>query len=308
MNATTTLELTSFGHELDTSPAAFGELRRSDDSVNDPAALRVRLGEDGYLYLPGLLDPDWVGDARWEITNRLAALGVLDPRYPAIDAVGRPGAVKNFNGHSLSVKNAPLQRLLYTGRLIEFYERLLGGPVAHFDYTWFRAVPPGHHGIYPHSDVVYMGRGTKRLCTTWTPIGDVPLELGGLMLLEGSYHQQDKLRQYLARDVDTYCESYPDAAEIARGDKQWHWDGSLSKNPASLRAKLGGRWLTAEFRAGDALVFSMMTVHASLDNQADRFRLSADSRYQPAGEPQDERWIGENPIAHGPAGKRGLAC
>lgn len=49
-------------------------------------------------------------------------------------------------------------------------------------------------------------------------------------------------------------------------------------------------------------------VHASLDNHSDRYRLSSDSRYQLAGEPVDERWIGPNPIARGPAGKKGKIC
>ena len=31
-----------------------------------------------------------------------------------------------------------------------------------------------------HYDVVYMGRGTPRLYTSWTPIGDAPLEDGPL--------------------------------------------------------------------------------------------------------------------------------
>ena len=76
----------------------------------------------------------------------------------------------------------------------------------------------------------------------------------------------------------------------------------------TLREKLGGRWLTADFKAGDFLTFGMATVHASLDNQSTRLRLSSDSRYQLASEPADERWIGSNPIAHGPAGKKGKVC
>jgi len=55
---------------LDLAPASFGELRRSTDLGDDPIALRQRLAEDGYLYLPGYLDqayhfgywrPDGVG-------------------------------------------------------------------------------------------------------------------------------------------------------------------------------------------------------------------------------------------------------
>jgi hypothetical protein len=50
-------------------------------------------------------------------------------------------------------------------------------------------------------------------------------------------------------------------------------------------------------------------IHASLDNRTtDRVRISTDTRYQLASEPIDERWIGENPIGHGMAGKRGRIC
>ena len=50
------------------------------------------------------------------------------------------------------------------------------------------------------------------------------------------------------------------------------------------------RWLTAEYRMGDVLVFSMYTMHASTDNQSESaVRLSSDTRYQLASEPADAR-------------------
>jgi hypothetical protein len=52
----------------------------------------------------------------------------------------------------------------------------------------------------------------------------------------------------------------------------------------------------------------MHTVHASIDNQSDRYRISTDSRYQPASLPADERWIGEKPPGHGMARMRGRIC
>jgi hypothetical protein len=63
-------ELTSFGHALDLSPQSFGELRRSNDIAHDATQLRARMAEDGYLYLPGLLDVEEVLAARREITER----------------------------------------------------------------------------------------------------------------------------------------------------------------------------------------------------------------------------------------------
>jgi hypothetical protein len=67
--------------------------------------------------------------------------------------------------------------------------------------------------------------------------------------------------------------------------------------------------VTRDYRAGDLLVFTMHTAHLGLDNNtSDRFRLSSDSRYQPASEPADPRWVGTDPAGHGAASKQGLIC
>ncbi|MGN6561800.1 MAG: phytanoyl-CoA dioxygenase family protein [Thermomicrobiales bacterium] len=303
----TAIPLRSRGVVLDTAPSALGELRRSDDVAGDFPTLRRRFAEDGYLYLPGYLDRAAVLAARGAIAEHLAATGWLDDRFPAIEAVAAPSAAGVTMGERAHWcrDSAAVQRLLYAGRMIAFYTGLLGGPVRHFDYTWLRAVRPGQ-GTAPHGDSVFMNRGTTELYTAWTPLGDISLELGGLIVLEGSHRQDDVKQEYGQRDVDTYCSNHADAAEYASGEK-W-WNGVLNENPAELRSQLGGRWLTAEFKAGDLLTFGMYTLHASLDNQSDRVRLSTDSRYQLASEAVDERWIGPEPAGHGPAGKRGVIC
>lgn len=309
MNITLDYPLTSSGYELDLSPACFGELESSHDLWLDAnfIALRERMNSQGYLYLSGLLNEGDIREARRTVTERLLAEGVLDARYPAMEAVAASGVEMKFRP-DVTKNNAPLERALYQGSMIEFFEGFLDSPVRHFDFTWFRAIAPGK-GTPPHCDTVYMGRGTSRLYTAWVPVGDIPLEVGGLMVLEKSHLQSDKLQNYLSRDVDAYCTNRAGAAEIESGKKSWSWDGSLSKNPVSLREKLGGRWLTArQFRMGDVLIFSIHTVHASLDNQSRSFRFSSDSRYQRADEPADERWIGNTPIGHSLAGKRGRIC
>jgi len=306
--STTEIALTSLKLPLDTSPEALGELRDSGDLAEDPGALRMRMREDGYLFLRGYLDREEVMEARAEITDRLSRLGLLDENRPAMEAVSKPDAGGAGFG-PMTDDNEPLKKLLYSGRMMALYERLLGGVVRHYDFTWFRAVPGGGRGTYPHCDVVYMGRGTWDLFTAWTPIGDVPFESGGLMLLENSHRLGDKLHKYLGSDVDSYCLNRSYTKEIEETGNTWrHWDGRLSSDPVSLREKLGGRWLTTEYRAGDLLTFGMGTIHASLDNQSDCYRLSSDSRYQLASEPVDERWVGENPPAHGRAGKKGKIC
>lgn len=308
MSTETIFQRTARGFALDTSEEAFGELRNSMDILDDVVALRERMQEDGYLYLPGFLDREQVIEARREITRRLAAAGCLHPDHDPMEAVTRPDYQNSFRA-DIPKDNPSMHRVLYEGRMIEFYDRFLGGPVRHYDFTWFRAVAPGEaHTTRPHCDIVYMGRGTKQLYTAWVPYSDITPEMGGLMIHEGAKWKTDKLKHYLERDVDTYCANGRHAAEIESGERTWEWDGSLSKNPVTLREKLGGRWLTAEFRMGDLLTFTMATVHTGLDNHSDRIRLSSDSRYQLASEPADERWIGVNPVLHGLGAKRGRIC
>ncbi len=302
-----TFPLFSAGHELDVSANAFGFVRSSAELLDEPTELRRRLDEDGYIYIPGFFNPAHIVAARASVCDRLATAGVLDPAYPSIEGVARPGATSNYNG-GLAVKNPAVQRVVYGPELLGFYEKLFGEPVRHFDYTWFRAMTRGQ-GSTPHCDLVYMGRGTHQLLTGWIPYGDVPLEMGGVMLLEGSHRQSDRLKNYLEVDVDAYCENRPRQVEKVVQRNGWSHPGFLSKNPATLRAKLGGRWLTApDWNMGDFITFGMTVVHGGLDNQTDRLRLSSDTRYQRASQPIDERWIGENPIANTVAGKRGRVC
>jgi hypothetical protein len=293
--------LTCLGRPLDLSPEAFGTLRRSDDAAADPVEIRRRMDEDGYVYLPGFHPRDEVLDVRREMLERLAREGALDPAAPLMDGVLREGAAVHFRP-DLSRGNAPLQRLLYGDRLMGWFEAFLGQPARHYDYTWVRCIGRGH-GTPPHYDIVYMGRGTRNLWTVWTPIGDVPWELGGLMIMPGTHKHERLIKGYGSRDVDTYCLSKPGTGWNAPG-----FDGWLSHDAPGVRRGLKGRWCSTEYRAGDIVVFSTVLVHAGLDNHTNRVRLSTDSRYQPASEPADERWIGPNPPAHGPKAKRALIC
>ena len=307
MPALAPLKLTAFQHEIDTSPESFGELRRSMDLIGDADALRERMREDGYLYLPGYFQREAVLAARRGLTDALAEEGILDPDFPSLEAVPaaqrRPG--KRGIGDNLARTVAPLKQLLYTGRMLEFYRHFLGGDVLHFKYTWLRVRRPGPAAA-PHYDIVFMGRGTPNVYTAWTPLGDIPVQMGGLMILEGSHRLEHLRSTYGQRDVDTYCANRANAEPWASNQKRW--SGHLSKNAVRLRNTLGGRWLTTDFQMGDLLTFSMFTLHASLDNQTDRLRISTDTRYQLASEPADERWSGEEPIGHGLAGRRGRIC
>ncbi len=308
MNVLENFSHKSNGHLLDSSDEALGELRESSYLIGSAEGLRARMEEDGYLFIKGFFKRDDVLAARWVVVERLMAEGFLQPGTDPMEGIVKTGGNSHFRP-DLTKANEPLERLLYSGVMMDFYREFFGEPIRHYDFTWLRAMTPGN-GTRPHCDMVYMGRGAReKLLTAWVPLGDASQRLGGLMILEGSHLKHELLRPYLERDVDNYCKNGRHAAAIEAGKKDWEWDGSLSKNPATLRQKLGGRWLTTDYEAGDLLTFTMYTVHASTDNQtADRMRFSSDSRYQPASLPADDRWIGENPPGHGLAGKRNRIC
>ena len=304
--------LTFQGRPLDMSPQQFGPLRASADALDDFSELRRRFAADGYLYLPGLLDRDTLLAARRRMLDDLTRMDFVDPGFPLMDGVARrEAAVSALSMQGLVKNNEPLRNALYSGAMIGFYERFLGGPVRHLDFTWCRVKTSGTEtATSPHYDIVFMGRGTRNLYTSWTPLGDIPKQMGGLMLLENSHSQEEIKASYGRIDVDVYCTNAPDAAEIESGKKRWHHadTGQYAKDAVAVGRDLKSRWLTTDYQLGDLLVFGMYTMHASMDNHTNRVRLSTDTRYQLASEPVDERWIGEEPIAHGPAAKKGIIC
>ena len=281
-------QLTSNGVPLEMSPDAFGELRESNDCLDDMPVLRERMVEDGYLLLRNFLEHQWVMDARRAVLETLAEHRVLDENYPLMEARAAKGINSAFRtavgSHKVLGKLPAVRKLVHSGRMMEFHTAFLGGEVRSLDFVWMRVMEPGK-ATRPHYDIVYMGRGTTNLYTSWTPLGDVPRSHGSLLVLEKSHLLQTLKGTYGEMDVD-------------KGGNWKKLGGSYSKDPTAVQKQFGLRWLTTDFRAGDLLVFSMYTMHCSLDNVSDRVRLSSDTRYQLASEAVDERWIGENPIAH----------
>lgn len=262
------------------------ELQDCNAQLHDPAALQRRLDDDGYLLIRGMHQPATVEAARLKVLAHLESQGLLQPGTPLTDAQIGPKKHGAFLGGHQPVTHSPeFLAVVNAPPLLEFFTRLLGGPAMTYDFKWLRAVVEKEFTGF-HYDVVYMGRGTQRLYTTWTPLGDCPLSKGPLLVILGS-HKFQKVR-------DTYGKMDVDRDNVA---------GWFSGDPMELLAKHGGQLATTNFRAGDVLIFGMYTMHGSLSNVTDRFRISCDTRYQLASEPVDERWIGDKPIAHYAWGK-----
>jgi hypothetical protein len=260
------------------------ELRDSRECLDDVAALQARMAEDGYLFIRGLHDRDQVLAARKEILEKLAANGKLDPSAPLDDALPNPTSSEPPSGSVRGkehLKDGPELKALIEGPpVMGFFDRYFGKPALTFDFKWLRVVGPGISSTM-HYDIVYMGRGTKNLYTGWTPLGDVPLDLGPVVICLGSHRFEKIKATYGQMDVDR---------DLIQG-----W---FSNDPAEMVDTFGGRWAGTDFQAGDVLIMSMFLMHASITNATNRLRLSVDTRYQPADEPVDDRWVGSVPKTH----------
>jgi ectoine hydroxylase-related dioxygenase (phytanoyl-CoA dioxygenase family) len=280
------MELTMSGTALDTSPEKYGELRNATELLGDHDALHVRMNEDGYLLFRQLIPEDIVRAAREEIMLKYAIIGEIDSiNHAPMEGIQRETSFAdqvNLLAFMQSVRTGlAYEQLVKNDALVSFYELFLGGPVQGFDFKWPRFVRPGE-GCGIHADVVYVGRGTKNVWSSWIPIGDVTREEGALVILEGSHHS-DRLKNYWEKDAD-------------RDGIGW-----LSTDPIKLQNAIGGRWLSTDFRMGDVICFGIYLVHGALDNNSPvgRCRLTSDTRYQLVGDPLDNRWNGDISNPHG---------
>ncbi|MCG9128310.1 phytanoyl-CoA dioxygenase family protein [Candidatus Poribacteria bacterium] len=260
------------------------DLRESNDILDNPLALKERMHEDGYLLIRDLHAKDEVLAARKVILEKLDGKGMLLPDAPLMDGIFNPDYPEPTStgsmGNKQLTKLPEFQAVVEGKPVMGFFKEFLGGEARTFDFKWLRTAGPGS-GSHIHYDIVFMGRGTQDLYSCWTPFGDVSLDMGPIVFCLGS-NRFDKVRK-------TYGQSDVDRDLI---------EGHFSHKPLDVIEKFGGYWATTSFSAGDVIIFSMFLMHASLVNTSDKIRITADTRYQLASEPIDERWIGENPKGH----------
>lgn len=271
--------ITSNGYVLDQSPRRMGELSRTPAAErSDRGALWDRLREQGYLFLPGLLDPGTVRAFRAFYFESLRGSGLWDETRPAMDGFGAKTPVdQGLLRHQLFraiIPSAEFEQLCTQPALRDWFTWFLDDDVHLHRRKILRHTRPGETGIgtatQAHYDLVYLREGTDRLLSAWFPLGDCPVEVGGLTYLEGSH------RRVLAEE----------AAGVHR-PAAW-----ITADLPGMAEGYDSRWLLADFAAGDVVVHSAHIIHAATDNVAAEgaMRLSTDIRYQRQRDPIDWRW------------------
>ncbi|XP_078698534.1 1-deoxypentalenic acid 11-beta-hydroxylase-like isoform X1 [Branchiostoma floridae x Branchiostoma belcheri] len=261
-------------------------LQPSNQLLGDPGALRRELADRGYLFIRGLHDRQEVLDARLEVLKYVkeSGEGKLDASFPwqqgVLDSRCGRGCVPFMEGKNSITHSDAVLKVIEGPRPRAFFRTLLGTEPQTFDYKWLRAMyNEGFSGA--HVDWVYMSRGTDQLFTMWTPLGDVTMEMGTLAVCEGSH----KLQSF-----QHFQETY---GSLDVEEARLKGTGFFTEDPDEITRRFGGQWKSSDFQAGDALIFTMRTVHMSTVNTTRFARVSCDTRWQPAGLPADPRFTGD---------------
>jgi hypothetical protein len=242
----------------------------SSDVVNHPGKLRERLREDGYLFLPNLAPHDRLIQLRRAMLEICAAAGWVDRSGDLM--LGKWSGAGPFTEGDPTYQSVYKQILNHPSfrswadqeAYTSVVGRIIDGPVQAHRLRIARVTFPNNTSqtTGAHQDFQYI-RGSPQTYTIWTPIGDCPVDLGGLAVLRGSHktgfidHQVFKAKKYAGHGL---------------ADEQ-------------LPAGEGVEWHAGDFSAGDVLLFHSHTIHKALPNvTADRLRLSTDNRYQLAGD------------------------
>ena len=252
-------------------------------TASDNALLEKQLKSDGYVFRRSVVARDAIAEAREEVFGKLASVDEI--LEPAIEGIAS-GRSRRRELHS---DLGAFWREVSLGKKLRFVTH---GPQMHLcmrrflsnarphDYMFLR---PSRVGLSTrlHYDLPFFARGSNRILTAWMALGDIPIDEGPLMVVEGSHDFQDLIEPI--RNIDYDSKDSPTV--------------QIMEDTVEFIRRRRTRLLTANFLAGDVIVFGMTTLHGTCDNHSaiNRVRLSCDVRWQPGADPVDPRYSGDNP-------------
>lgn len=259
--------LVSNGYTLEATPERLGWLEPTD--ANLPLALlRKKYRQNGYLWLKGFFDQQ----------------AILDFRDHFFDAI--------FSGKKTFfeiVDSQEYEDFCTMPRLWGFYQEFLEGrPYLHKRKIIRFTHPGSDHCTGGHYDLIYLRAGTNQFATSWIPLGDTPVEMGGLIYLEHS----DALGRQLEAEFRLKSAHLPPEERISAYNRNMREGGWVSTNLVEMADRFNSRWLIANYEVGDMVIHSPYMIHAATQNHdpLERIRLSTDIRFQQVTDDIDQRW------------------
>ena len=283
-------KLSSNGHPLSTDPGRLGYLTPSDPGEHLDT-LRERYLAEGHLWLKGYLPRADVLSFRRYVFTAFADTSLLAPFADPIDGIASNQPDTDAVKRRLMelVRSAAYESFCLSPRLWQFMDDFLGGLSYLHKRKLLRHTRPGEGRATPaHYDLVYLRGGTERIVTAWIPIGDTPVEMGGLCYLEGSHTLGRKMEQeFQAASADL-----PPEQRLTAYNKYMKAGGWITDNLPELADQANARWLIADYEAGDVMLHTPFMIHAATANESPdrRIRLSTDIRYQNVRDEIDARW------------------
>ena len=300
-----TAMLTAFNKNLSDKTDRLGQLHESSPKEK-MSVLRKRFSKDGYLFIKGLLKKNEVISFReWVFTN-LKDTNLLkeniDPKHGIAndknlsansdDNFSQSGRAQNIlvkKKISSIVKSTKYESFCSQPLLANFVDEFINGiSYLHKRKILRHTLPQSDNSTPAHYDLIYLRAGTDNIITAWIPIGDIDIEEGGLMYLEGSHTQGIKIeKEFSIKNANLSKEE-----QINAFNKNMTEGGWISKDFPNLADKFNTRWLVTNFEAGDILFHSPYLIHASTNNKSSkkRIRLSTDIRFQNVNDMIDIRW------------------
>ncbi|MDH6435684.1 phytanoyl-CoA dioxygenase family protein [Streptomyces canus] len=239
------------------------ELLSSADAAADAAELSARLVKDGYVYLPGYLPADEVAAVQAAVRHALYGEQWLAAPDTLRLRTDRP---TNFTKESFATTYPAVQRLevfhqlAHHERILHLMSELLADDIFCHPAKVCRLATStrsaDQYATRAHQDFVVLHTSADVL-TAWIPLTPCSPENQGLRVLRNSH-------------LDGFV---PTRAAVG------------GARPLYLPVVVDDpRWMTADYRLGDLVVFHSLTIHGGGPNITGDIRLSADVRYQRRGE------------------------
>ncbi len=259
--------LVSNGFTLGSAPERLGWLEPTEAGL-PPKKLWETYRQQGYLWLKGFFERNVILDFRQYFFDMIFS-----------------GAKTFFD----LVGSQEYEDFCTMPRLWNFYQAFLEGQPYLHKRKIIRFTHPGEdHCTGGHYDLIYLRAGTDRLCTSWIPFGDVPVEMGGLIYLERS----DAVGRQMEAEFRMKNSHLPPQERISAYNRNMRENGWISTNLVDMADRFKSRWLIADYEAGDMLIHSPYMIHAATQNRdsLNRMRLSTDLRFQRTDDTIDPRW------------------
>ena len=283
--------LISNGYELSQAPERLGWLEPSDPAAS-LNTLKAQYHEQGYLWLKHFLDRAEVLAFRQRFFSAFQNTGLLKAGSDPLDGLYGGGGEDAREAQKILValaRSAAYEAFCLQPRIWQFYDAFFGGTSYLHKRKIIRYTKPGDPlATAAHYDLVYLRGGTDRVCSSWLPLGDIPVEMGGLLYLENS----DATGRRLEAEFSRKNAELPPEERISAFNKNMTEGGWVSKDLPAMAERFRSRWLVADYEAGDMIVHSAYMIHAAAMNNdpQGRLRLSTDIRYQNVEDEIDARW------------------